>query len=281
MKSQRLPLYQAVFFIFVSIFLISGSTHLLLKAYFSSKLVKAKRSDFYITHIVQTGPNRDMLTTNFLAEILNLSQDQPTSIFRFDPSLAEKKLQLCPMIKKAKVAVIHPNTVFIDYELRRPMAFLYDYENTAIDEEGYIFPFYPFYTPKKLPEIYLGLDKKYSQINQNNFYLAHEIIAALEPLRIEKNLFLKRLDVSQAFNESLGKREVVALINSEDNFLKTQRKTSHYLRLSSKNYLQELGNYLVLYDDLRESGLNSLEDSSHCIKLIDLRMDGIALIKEF
>ncbi len=283
MKKKNLPLYKAVFIIFVSIFFVSGSTHLILKAIVSTKTKKAEKSDFYISNIIQTGPNRDRLKTSLLAEIMDLSLDSPTSIFRFDPKLAEERLKLCPMIKKAKVKPIHPNTVFVDYEMRKPLAFLYDFENIAIDEEGYLFPFYPFYTPKKLPQIYLGLDDdelSKSQITSKSFSLAHDIISSMESLRSEKNLFLKRLDVSKAFHKSLGKREIIALVRTEDKWLQTQRNFSHYLRLSTHDFLKEMGNYLVLYDELSENNINTFEDPSSQTRMIDLRIKGLALIKE-
>lgn len=246
---------------------------------------KSQESKFYISHIIQTGPNRDYLKTNFLAEIIGLSEDVPTSIFRFDPEVAKEKLENCPMIKKAKVKALPPNTIFIDYEMRKPLAFLYDFENIAIDEEGYLFPFYPFYTPKKIPEIYFGLkqDKltyQKQKISSESFVIAKDIISAMEPLRAEKNIFLKRLDVSKVFEKSLGKKEIIAFVKTEDKWLKVQKNFSHYLRLSTTNFLQDIGNYLVIYDELSQSALNSFEDPSLQLKMIDLRIKGLALIKE-
>ena len=70
---------------------------------------------------------------------------------------------LSPLIKKASIKKIPPGTLYIEYQMRVPLAYLGDYTNTALDEEGYLFPFSPFFTPKKLPIIYLGLQQDDAQ----------------------------------------------------------------------------------------------------------------------
>jgi hypothetical protein len=75
------------------------------------------------------------------------------------------------------------------------------------------------------------------------------------------SLQVKRLDVSKAFLPSLGRREVV-LILEEQGFTKS-------LRLTPKNVAQELGNYLEL-----RSKLPAVP------QIIDLRIPQLAFIQE-
>ncbi len=42
--------------------------------------------------------------------------------------------------------------------MRTPYAYIGEFANTAIDKEGYLFPFRPFFTPKNLPILYIGLN---------------------------------------------------------------------------------------------------------------------------
>jgi cell division septal protein FtsQ len=100
---------------------------------------------------VQTGPQKEILTTTYLAELINIAADPPTPIAYFNPQLAEKRLLASPVIKEAKVELIEPDTIYIDYTVRQPWALLRDFENTAIDEFGYPFPISPFSPPKNLP----------------------------------------------------------------------------------------------------------------------------------
>ena len=75
------------------------------------------------------------------------------------------------------------------------------------------------------------------------------------------SLQVKRLDVSKAFEPSLGRREVV-LILEEQGFTKA-------LRLTPKNFAQELGNYLELRPKLPAIA-----------QVIDLRIPQLAFIEE-
>src|SRR5690606_28774117 len=86
--------------------------------------------------------------------------DHPKNLYSFNTEEAVQKLLHLPVIKEAKIRKIRPGTIHVDYALRKPIAYLADYSNTAIDASGTIFSFKPFYTPKKLPEIYLGEEEE-------------------------------------------------------------------------------------------------------------------------
>jgi hypothetical protein len=163
------------------------------------------------------------------------------------------------VIKDAKVKLIEPDTIYVDYTVRQPLAWLYDFENIALDEEGVPFPVSPFFTPKKLPEVYLGIRNFYwnRPLKERSAQLALTILQLLSRL----SLNVKRLDVSKAYLPSLGRREVV-LILDEQGFTKT-------LRLTPKNFAQELGNYLELRGKLPAAA-----------QIIDLRIPQLAFIEE-
>jgi len=213
----------------------------------------------YLCRIVQTGPQREALKTTYLAELMKISADLPVTSQSFDPLLAQKRLLSCPLIKEAKVKLTSPDTVYVDYTVRQPIAWLYDFENIALDEEGYPFPVSPFFTPKRLPEVYLGIRNFYwgRPLKERNAELALTILQLLNRLSLQ----VKRLDVSKAFLPSLGRREVV-LILEEQGFTKS-------LRLTPKNVAQELGNYL----DLRPK-------PPPVPQIIDLRIPQLAFIQE-
>ncbi|MEI8299987.1 MAG: FtsQ-type POTRA domain-containing protein [Chlamydiota bacterium] len=278
---KKIDLPTALSWIIGSVFLITGSIYSFLKTLpqtgFSQSSV-----EFIIRKIIQTGPQRDALTTDHLAEIMGLSQDVPTNIFRFDPDEATQKLLAISLLKEAKVELIHPDTVYVDYTMREPIAMVYDYENIAIDEEGFLFPFSPFYSPKALPEFYFGLDSSFSwdkPIKSASFDLARRLLKLLQPITSEQHLCLKRIDVSNAFHKSLGRQEVVIEITHEAQLftLAPQQRFVHYLRLSPQNYGQQLGNYFALHREL-VIGL-SLQEGIQT-RVIDLRIEGFALVNE-
>lgn len=246
--------------------------------------------DYDIDIIVQTGPKVEALSTAYLAELMDLCIDVKTNSYAFDSKKAERKLLASPLIKRAKVTKVYPNTVFVDYTVREPKAMLYDYLNCAIDEEGYLFPLSPFFTPKKLPEIYLGLlpfgqedefGKKGGSFNKpldlGEIKLAFSIIDHFEksPLR------LLRVDVSNAFSDSWGRREIVLVIEDVDG----SYRFSRILRLITQNYEDDLQRYTLIRTKLIEDALAKMDlnERKTIIKgpglIIDLRIQDLAYVR--
>lgn len=278
---KKVDLPTALAWIIGSIFLVTGSMYSLLKTR-PHKGSSKSPVEFVIRKIIQTGPQRDALTTDHLAEIMGLSQDVPTSIFRFDPDQACHQLLALPFLKEAKVELVHPDTVYVDYTMREPVAMVYDYENIAIDEEGFLFPFTPFYSPKDLPEFYFGLEGAFpldKPLKGPAFDLAIHLLKLLHPIASEQRLCLKRIDIANAFHKSLGRQEIVIEITNETQLftLAPQQQFIHYLRLSPQTYGQQLGNYFVLYRELI-TGVPTKENLQTTV--IDLRMEGFALVNE-
>ncbi len=249
-------LVQSLTWIVGSALFITGGTYKGLQHYRSRH---SQTAPTYLCRIVQTGPQREALKTTYLAEIMRISADRPITAASFDPAFAQKRLMSCPLIKEAKVKITASDTVYVDYTVRQPIAWLYDFDNIALDEEGYPFPVSPFFSPKRLPEIYLGIRNFYwgRPLKERNAELALTILQLLNRLSLQ----VKRLDVSKAFLPSLGRREVV-LILEEQGFTKA-------LRLTPKNFAQELGNYLELRPKLPAIA-----------QIIDLRIPQLAFIQE-
>lgn len=232
---------------------------------------------------------------------MGLSKDHPLLVSRFDPKKAEAALLSSPLLQEAKVKVIKPSTVYVDYTVRQPLAWLYDYENIALDKEGYLIPMYPFFPPKNLPEIYLGLAPfgerpviPHLPIAAWNeplrgpcVELAFDLLLRLQPL--SRDLFrIKRIDVSKAFELSLGQREVIVIVDNELYLSESSEPvlSTHYLRLSTKGYPQELGNYLELRKKLLDEDMQKLraqdpsQKSGLSEKVIDFRIAQLAYIDE-
>ncbi len=249
-------LVQSLTWIMGSALFLTGGTHKCLKIY-QNKHKAAAHS--YLCRIVQTGPQREALKTTYLAELMRISADRPVTVASFDPQMAQKRLLSSPLIKEARVKLIEPDTVYVDYTVRQPFAWLHDFENIALDEEGVPFPVSPFFTPKKLPEVYLGIRNFYwsRPLKERNAQLALTILNLLNRLSLQ----VKRLDVSKASEQSLGRREVIIILD-EQGFTKV-------LRLTPKNFAQELGNYLELRTKLPPVP-----------QIIDLRIPQLAFIEE-
>jgi hypothetical protein len=240
-----------------------------------------------VSYIVQTGPQKEVLISDYLAQMLDLSLDKPLLFTIFNPEDAKLKLQRSPILSEVIVKKIKPNMVYVDYTVRRPLLRSIDFVNAALDKDGVIIPLHPFFSPKKMPEVYFG-EKGLKESGELAFgsdvkgYYVDLAFAVLD-LLAEKGkdlFFVKRVDVSDALASSLGKRELIVTIENEI-YKKSQETpivSSHFLRLTPKLYAQEIANYLKLREHLLESEQQEQGFSPSRNKIIDLRLPQLAFI---
>jgi hypothetical protein len=254
-----------------------------------------------IVSIVQTGSEKEALKTVYLAELLALSTDVYTSLYALSCTEAERRLLSSPLISSAVVKRIPPGTLCIDYEARKPIAWLSDYQTTGIDKEGYMFPMAPFFSPKELPEIYLGLpsfgapEDRFGRkgggwqtpIRTSYFQLALDVLQFLETAPWKEGFRLKKIDVSNAFAPSLGQREVV-LFTEEDFRVNGDLREVYcifpkILRLAPKDYPQQLNHFFLLRrnmaEDYKKQLLKISESARFQPRIIDLRIPQLAFVE--
>lgn len=217
-----------------------------------------------ISAIVQTGPEKEALKTAYLAELLGLSWDKPELFSHYDTKKAQEKLLASPFIAKAVISKQPGGVLLIDYCVRKPLFWILDYDNLAVDRDGFLFPIRPFFSPKKLPELYFGAPvfKGWkSRMQGKKFDLAEQLFSELLKQNISP---IYRIDVSQALAPSLGRREIVVGVG--------EGKAVHYLRLSCKHFRQELVHYRLLRQEWEKSG-------GAAPRVVDLRIPNLAFLK--
>lgn len=217
-SKEKLSLRRALLWIFGSTICVGSMALASMLYYFHVKSLYGTNEAYNIVAIVQSAGSSNSLQTVYLSELLDLSVDDPVNLYNFNSQDAQKKLNNSPVIKHATIKKVKPGMLYIDYVMREPFAHISDYNNTLIDREGVIFPFHPFYTPKKIPEFYLGLNKEYEGINplydwgkkieDKKFDLALDLYDQISNLNFFK---LTRLDVSQAFEPSYGQRQIILM----------------------------------------------------------------------
>ncbi|MBU6383256.1 MAG: FtsQ-type POTRA domain-containing protein [Verrucomicrobia bacterium] len=248
------------------------------------------RSEKYqIRAIIQTGPEKEALKTLYLAELLGLSSDQPQQLYALNVQQAEKALKSSPLIADAKVKRMPPSTLYIDYEVRKPVAWLADFKNTAVDAKGHVFPVAPFLSPKRMPEIYLGSPSIEGwRVEGPAFSLAMEIFQFLEKAPWTEGLIIQRIDVSNAFAPSLGMREVVVITEEEVTLRKGAGELvcvfPKILRLAPKDYQQQLGHFFSLRRSMMEDYKRQLATiqvgGRFAPRIIDLRIPQLAFVEK-
>ncbi|MBS0626686.1 MAG: hypothetical protein JSS09_00565, partial [Verrucomicrobia bacterium] len=212
-------------------------------------LMKNRKEKQTLSYIIQTGPQKEALLSDYLAELIGLSVDKPTFFSSFNVEEAKNRLLTSSIINEVQVKKIKPNMLYIDYTIRKPTILAIDFLNAALDREGVVIPMHPFFSPKKMPEIYFG-EKGLQEsgemafgIKVKGFYV--DLAFAVLELLLEKGkdlFFIKRVDVSESCAPSLGKREVVVIIENELYQKSSDNPviSSHFLRLTPKHYSQEI-----------------------------------------
>ncbi|MEM1282454.1 MAG: FtsQ-type POTRA domain-containing protein [Chlamydiota bacterium] len=265
---KRLSIVVALTWILSSILLVSGSIYFAYFYYRYTQEEKKADSKYNLLAIVQSSHSNEYLQSEYLAEQLGLSVDSPTNLFSFDCKRGEQQLIRSPLINKASIHKISPGTLFIEYSIRIPIAYLGDLTNTAIDENGVLIPFRPFFTPKSLPTIRLGATffKPWEKghywghsVKSNEFSLAKKIIDFFEK---ENCGYLKVVDLKRIKSSSLGSREIVITIDDS-------RK--RFIRLPVEKTMKSLEDYQLLHHSLLRKMLVTPE-------VIDLRLNHQALL---
>lgn len=247
---ERIPLSKAFLIIFLSTLFVSGPAAIGVWTYQHLKSLRESNEKYRIVAIVQPGP----LKTEYFAELLELSVDKPKNLYKFNLIDAQKKLLASPLIKNVALKKVIPGTLMIDYQVRRPIAFIGDYSNTAMDDEGVLIPFKPFFTPKKLPEIILGVSKECKWGCPLTSEHKNMVLALLQELP-----HALRIDVSNYNHPSYGQRQIVIVVQ--------QGSKKQILRLNPKDYKHQLKNYHLMTDFLAEKPDNLI---------IDLRIPNLA-----
>lgn len=194
MKTEKelIPFSKALIQIFLSTLIISGSATLLWLYTEHARVVGSKDDRHNIVGLVQTGPQRNQLPTDYLIEVLALSVDEPTNLYLLNIAEAEKRLLATPFIKTAKVKKVQPNALSVDYTIRTPIARMLNQPGMGVGVDGMQFPLAPFYQERDLPLV---------DFQEENFDLLLEVLAAVPDALL--------VDVSQAQSEQYGKREIV------------------------------------------------------------------------
>lgn len=290
---KKFTLSRALIWIFSSAVLVNLLAYVGILTFRYFKNAEALDYEVPIKAIVQTGPQREALRTNYLAELLGLCVNRPILCTEFDLKQAKEILLTSPVIQEAEVKLKEPGILYIDYTIRKPLCYLKDFKDVALDDKKVPFPTSTFFTPKKLPEIYLGMDEEIlwnEPLTGEKIDLAFELLKILTGPIVSDLFNIKLIDVSLAFETSCGRREIVLL--TEDELLsvyegeEVRHQFPKLLRLSTKNYASELSNYLKLREQILEQEEGEIAPPeqgekviAHSPKVIDFRIPQIAFIE--
>lgn len=232
-----------------------------------------------ISTIVQSSPEKNSLQTDFFAELLSLSQDSSVVGNKFDVEKSNQILKSFPIIKECSLH-LDCDTLYIDYELRQPVAYLGNFYNVGIDKDGVLFPISPFFSLKRLPLVYVHpseLPELHQfwgyQITSESMRNALDIISYALEKGFQEKFLIRQIDVSSLLSDAYAKREIILIIElMESHSAKYLPAGSHILRLNPKKPLHGIDQYLILKRELVSTNLISK-------RIFDLRLPDLAFIK--
>lgn len=280
---KKIAVSRAVLWILLSTLFISGSVLMGWLYYLHVRELRLNDDQYRIVAIIQRTPHNDSLKTAYLAEQLNLSLNRPVNLYQFNVKEARETLSNNPLIQEVTVKKILPGTLYIDYILRSPVAFIGDFTNTAVDADGNLFPFRPFFTPKRLPSFILGLSEE--ECRWGNCISEHPSLQVAFDLMAQRHCLeregyeIQRIDLTELESESYGRRQIVVVLGlpSHSVISKSEVAGTVILRLSVDQPHQDLINFLTLQDYLLRKDQKSLAKDRPVV--IDLRMPHLAFIK--
>ncbi len=217
-------------------------------------LYQTKKIGYPASRLIHVTNGVDFLPSLYLEQLLGFSVDNRSMLKDIDLKWAQKQLLLSPLIKRVHIKKVAPSTLAVEYMLRRPIAYVADYENMGIDAEGYVFPIYPFMAPKNLPEVCMGkwhFTRWDAPVATEEFFLAQSVLEVIGKERVQT------VDVSRAYEGSYGRREIVVTLKG---------KHPLRLRLGTKNYEKGWG----CYKQLEASGMLDVSASSIDLRIPDL-----------
>lgn len=291
---SKVPLAHALRFIAGWTLLVAGAAYLLWGGWHYFIWRQQSDSRYMIAAILQRCHKGEPLPNRFFVETLQLSCDETVNLYKFDIEQAKNLLEKQPALEAVAVSRYPPKAILIEYSTRLPIALLADLPNIALDRYGNPFPLYPFFTPKSLPKIFIGLTEKEKELfirgkGDKNSAFFKRITSGIELLQrystffFQKDLQLIWLDLSEQNAPSLGRRQIVLGIGSLSwlNFslsslTQEENKAAHFIRLlPSTNIKEKLEYYLLLRSHLL---CYNIHDEPSIPLTIDMRLHSLAFI---
>lgn len=201
---------------------------------------KKTQTSTRLTTLIQKTPTIQTLSPRFFSNYLGLNPcGKNIDIRKLDITKINKKLKQFPIFKNIHAEFTKDKELLLSYHLRNPCYLLKDYSNCAIDEEGYVIPLNPYYSPKKLPYLYIGI-AELSWSQSYHIDLAHQVVDFFINHKIDQ-LSIAMIDLSRMRSNIKSHHEVIVTVEFLDKV--------HYLRLNPANIEKALTRYVSLFKE--------------------------------
>lgn len=238
---------------------------------------------YQIRRIVQV---KRGLPDQVIADLLGLSQ--PTSLYSFSEKKGEKRLEEHMLIERAQIEKRFPDALHVDVKLRSATARLGDLVDAGIDRSGRIFP---ISESQRLTTFFLGINPSevtWGMVLRGERYAkACEVLDFFSKRSSKIGLFIERVDTARAFEQSLGRCEIVVHLSEQSHVEKGARRSlliHHWIvRLPTVGYEKRWGDLRALCEQLKsehaEESTGELREE-FAPSIIDLRIEKLGFVKK-
>jgi hypothetical protein len=168
----------------------------LLLSYFAKRLIQSQReSPRKILICVTDG--EESLDVTMMREILGLNGKEVIPLHTLREQAINKGV-----FSKLRLSLRAGGKLYCFYRLRTPAYRLGNLSHMYLDEEGVCFPSVPFFSPKRLPEIFLPSREEYTLRENEREFLKELKSHAIYPSTTQ-------IDLSRMESATLGEREIV------------------------------------------------------------------------
>lgn len=235
-----------------------------------------------IRRIVQV---KKQLPDEVIADLLDLAQ--PTSLYAFSEKKGERRLEEHMLIEKAHIEKRLPDALLIDLKMRSAAVRLGDLVDAGIDRSGRLFP---ISESKRLTTFFLGIDPKQAQwgmiLEGERYAKACEVLEFFSKRSAKLGLFVERVDTARAFEESLGRCEIVVHL-SEQSHVETRGHRAllvhHWIvRLPTEGYEKRWGDLRALCEQLKSEHAGQSTGKvreEFAPRILDLRIENLGFVK--
>lgn len=263
---DQLPIRRALIWIALSVLIFAGATLGLGLSINFYKNLRAENPRYTLKKIVPKAHRDLYIPEENFAKWLEIFTEHPPNLYHLNHSKMLTALLRQPILEKIRLTKQPPGSLIIDYWPRMPIFQLLDQKSTLLDDQAIVIP-HDLWITGNYPEVFFGLSEPIAigeRITGPKWDTVKEVLTAWQ----QKNLpyQLSRIDVSQSFAKSAGKRQVVLVIDLEG-------EATHYLRLPYKGFDERLRDYATLCQHWEEI------DEIYQDRVVDFRIEEIALIK--
>lgn len=151
-----------------------------------------------------------------LQKQLALTEEERQDLGKIRIKEVRRRLLEASAIRTGSIKKLYPDTLVVEYALRKPMFCIGDISNFAVDEDGVVFALSPYFPALTLPILYMPLQGSLTKEGLSALF-EKELLLFKKLVRVAQRLgglgfFVKEIDACQAHAPGVFYREILVRV---------------------------------------------------------------------